>query len=218
MNETNNIIRAKMVSDITELKVLDKGRVQLLDYMGDDESIVEAALVCTGADKTKQEIGDFISTLWRLGHTSPFEQVVFTFCIKSPIFVARQIMRHRTARINELSLRSTESNLEFYMPSDDRLGDHPDTARGYLETLYEQAAGCYKTMLSTHVKKEVARCVLPLSVYTEFFWQMDLHNLLHFFTLRCSLNAQWETRQYANAMKTLAAKVCPLSLKAWEGE
>lgn len=200
---------------MSEIKVLDKGFVELVDHMGDDSRIVEAARISYNAKEAKSEAA-FIKQLWQLGHTSPFEQVVFTFRIKCPIFVARQVMRHRTARVNELSLRYTESALDFYIPPDERLGEHPDTARGYLETLYTQAAGCYKTMIASRVKKEVARCVLPVSVYTEFFWQMDLHNLLHFLTLRGSINAQWETRQYAEAIETLVRDVCPLAVKAWE--
>lgn len=197
------------------IDVLDKGFVELVDHMGDDSRIVEAARISYNAEGVK-DAGAFIKQLWRQGHTSPFEQVVFTFRIKCPIFVARQVLRHRTARVNEVSLRYTESELEFYTPTDDRLGDHPETARGYLKTLYTQAAGVYKTLIETHVRKEVARAVLPVSTYTEFLWQMDLHNLLHFLTLRGSVSAQWETRQYAEAIEKLVAEVCPLALKAWE--
>ena len=200
---------------MNKINVLDKGFVELVDHMGDDSRIVEAARISYNAEDVK-DARAFIKQLWRLGHTSPFEQVVFTFRIKCPIFVARQVMRHRTARVNEVSMRYTESDLEFYVPPEERLGDHPDTAKGYLETLYTQAAGCYKTMIATHVKKEVARCVLPVSLYTQFFWQMDLHNLLHFLKLRGSVSAQWETRQYAEAIEKLVAEVCPLAVKAWE--
>ena len=202
---------------MSEIKVLDKGFVELVDHMGDDSRIVEAARISYNAKEVKSEAA-FIKQLWQLGHTSPFEQVVFTFRIKCPIFVARQVMRHRTARVNELSLRYTESELEFYVPPEERLGEHPETAWGYLESFYTQAAGCYKTMIATHVKKEVARCVLPVSTYTEFLWQMDLHNLLHFLSLRASINAQWETRRYAEAIETLVRDVCPLAVKAWEAE
>lgn len=202
---------------MSKIEVLDKGFVELVDHMGDDSRIVEAARISYNAEEVK-DAAEFIKTLWRLSHTSPFEQVVLTFRIKCPIFVARQIMRHRTARVNEVSLRYTQSELEFYMPPEKRLGDHPDTVKGYLETLYTQAAGCYKTMIATHVKKEVARCVLPVSTYTQFLWQMDLHNLLHFLTLRESLNAQWETREYAGAIETLVREVCPLAVKVWEAE
>ena len=201
---------------MSEIKVLDKGFVELVDHMGDDNRIVEAARISYKAEDVK-DAGAFIARLWKAGHTSPFEQVVFTFRIKAPIFVARQVMRHRTARVNEVSLRYTDSELEFYIPPDDRLGDHPETARGYVETLYMSAASSYKAMIVTRVKREVARCVLPLAVYTEFFWQMDLHNLLHFLTLRCAKSAQQETRQYAEAIKTLAGEVCPLAIKAWLG-
>ena len=199
---------------MSKIEVLDKGFVELVDHMGDDSRIVQAARISYNAEGVKDD-AEFIKTLWRLGHTSPFEQVVLTYRIKCPIFVARQVMRHRTARINEVSLRYTDSDLEFYMPPEERLGDHPDTAKGYLETLYTQAAGCYKTMIVTHVRKEVARCVLPVSLYTQFFWQMDLHNLLHFLKLRGAVSAQWETRQYAEAIEKLAAEVCPLAVKAW---
>ena len=199
----------------SKIDVLDKGFVELIDHMGDDERIVEAARISYDA-RSSEDALKFVAQLWQSGHTSPFEQVVLTFKVKCPIFVARQMMRHRTARINELSLRYTESKLEFYMPLDERLGEHPDTVRGYLETLYTQAAGCYKTMLATGVRKEVARVVLPVSTYTEFFWQMDLHNLLHFLTLRTAKSAQWEMWQYAKAIETLAAGVCPAALAAWE--
>ena len=94
-------------------------------------------------------------------------------------------MRHHTARINEASLRYTEPELKFYAPADDRSGDQPSTAKGYLETLYTHAASVYKTLTASRVPHEVARVVLPLSTYTQFVWQMDLHNLLHFLTLQC---------------------------------
>lgn len=197
------------------IDVLDKGFVELIDYMGDDDRIVQSARVSYDAKDT-QDAMKFVARLWQSGHTSPFEQVVLTYHIKSPIFVARQMMRHRTARVNELSLRYTESKLEFYTPDDERLGDHPDTARGYLETLYTQIRGVYKTLLASHVRKEVARCVLPVSTYTEFYFQMDLHNLLHFFELRCAKSAQWETWQYANAMKEFARQVCPAAISAFD--
>lgn len=198
--------------------VLDKGWVQLVDHMGSDSRIVQAARISKGKEGATSNDEGFIRDLWKMGHTSPFEQVVLTYRIKAPIFVARQMMRHRTARVNELSLRFTESALEFYMPSEDRLGEHPDTARGYIETLYTQAAGCYKTMIAAHVKKEVARVMLPLATYTQFFWQMDLHNLLHFLRLREAVDAQWEMRQYAETIEKLAARVCPLAFKAWEAK
>lgn len=195
--------------------VLGTGFVELVDHMGDDERIVEAARISYEA-RSVEDAMKFVSQLWHSGHTSPFEQVVLTFRIKAPIFVARQMMRHRTARVNELSLRYTKSKLEFYIPQGDRLGDYPDSAKKCIDAAYSQAKSCYQTLLASGVRYEVARCVLPVSTFTEFFWQMDLHNLLHFLTLRCAKSAQWETWEYAKAIEKLAATVAPAALAAWE--
>lgn len=200
------------------IAVLDHGHVELIDHMGNDDRIIEAAHVCTGCEAYPKDAGAFIAKLWQAGHTSPFEQVVLTYRIRCPIFVARQIMRHRTARLNEISMRYTTAEdgdgLEFYIPPDERLGDHPDTARGYVERLYMEARNAYKTMLVTHVVPEVARCVLPLATYTQFIWQMDLRNLLHFLVLRLAKGAQYETQRYAEAIKELAEGVAPLAVAA----
>lgn len=199
---------------IEEIKVLDKGYVALLDSMGNDSTIVNAARICKGGEGPTKNDAKFIANMWRMKHTSPFEQVVFSFKIKCPIFVSRQIIRHRTARINEVSLCFTKSKLEFYMPADERLGTHPVEALEGMQGLCDRASALYLELLDNHVPKEVARGVLPVSLYTEFFWQMDLHNLMHFLTVRAENIAQWEIVQYAKAIKQLVTKVCPLAMAA----
>lgn len=201
---------------MSKLNVLDKGYVELLDHLGDDSTVVNAARICKGGEGPTKNDANFIASIWRMKHTSPFEQVVFNFKIKCPIFVARQIVRHRTARINEISLCFTKSKLEFYLPIDERLGNDATINRIRLSELYEEAAKQYEFMLEDKVPREVARAILPVGLYTEFYWQMDLHNLLHFLTVRAENIAQWEIVQYAKAIAELIRPIVPLTVAAWE--
>lgn len=217
-----------------EFKVLDKGFVRLVDYLGGDERIVQAARVSYGAGtKTFREDKGLINYLLRNDHTSPFEQVIFTFHVKLPIFVARQWIRHRTARLNEISGRYSVLEDQFYLPrADDIALQSADNKQGragggvprelaskVLETLGEDQKRLYanyRGMLAENIARELARINLPLSLYTEWYWQIDLHNLLHFLRLRLDPHAQLEIRAYAKVMAEIARTVCPIALDAFD--
>ncbi|MDR1627013.1 MAG: FAD-dependent thymidylate synthase [Spirochaetia bacterium] len=216
-----------------EFPVLDKGFVRLVDYLGGDERIVQAARVSYGkGTKSYREDRGLISYLLRNRHTSPFEQVVFTFHVKLPVFVARQWVRHRTARLNEISGRYSVMKDEFYVPAagdlaaqstDNRQGRggealSPEKAAEVLDILVsgqKRTYAEYERLLGS-VAREIARINLPLSFYTEWYWQIDLHNLLHFLRLRLDAHAQKEIRLYAEVLYGIAKKVCPLALEAFE--
>lgn len=213
--------------------VLDKGFVRLVDYMGSDARIVQAARVSYGeGTKTLREDQGLITYLLKNAHTSPFEQVVLTFHMKLPVFVARQVIRHRTARLNEISGRYSVMKDEFYVPAPDRIatqskknkqgsGDVLPPAEAAeiiaaLEREQKELYADYEGFLEKDVARELARINLPLSLYTEWYWQVDLHNLFHFLRLRLDWHAQWEVRQYAEVMAMMAQKVAPLSYNAFE--
>jgi len=213
--------------------VLDKGFIRLVDYMGGDQRIVQAARVSYGeGTKTVREDSGLIDYLLRNDHTSPFEQVVFTFHAKMPVFVARQWVRHRMARLNEISGRYSVMSDEFYVPAPEdvaeqstdnkqgRMAEPMDSVRAErvretIEEAHQQAFAGYKNLLDEGTARELARVVLPLSMYTEWYWQIDLHNLFRFLKLRMDPHAQKEIRVYASVMKDLASKVCPLAFESF---
>jgi thymidylate synthase (FAD) len=215
-----------------ELPVLDKGFVRLVDYMGGDQRIVQSARVSYGAGtKSYREDRGLIHYLMRNDHTSPFEQVVLTFHAKMPVFVARQWVRHRTARLNEISGRYSVMRDEFYVPRpEDMRGQSGDNkqarsdevlpnAEALVAKLQEEQVQSYKayeSYLDNGLAREVARINLPLSLYTEWYWQIDLHNLFHFLHLRMDEHAQHEIRVYAEAMARCAKAVAPLAYEAFE--
>lgn len=217
-----------------EFPVLDKGFVRLVDYLGGDQRIVQSARVSYGAGtKTYRQDKGLINYLLRNEHTSPFEQVIFTFHTKMPVFVARQWVRHRTARLNEISGRYSVMKDQFYVPAGDavapqstdnkqgRSGDAfaPEEAQAIqaeLETQQTDAYQGYEALLERNVARELARINLPLSMYTEWYWQIDLHNLLHFLKLRMDAHAQYEIRAYAEAMFEIAQRVCPIATEAFD--
>ena len=219
-----------------EYKVLDKGFVRLVDYLGSDQRIVQSARVSYGnGTKTVSQDAGLIDYLLRHQHTSPFEQVVFTFHVKMPIFVARQWVRHRTGRMNEVSGRYSIMKDEFYVPEtkdiepqskDNKQGrsDQPfDEAKAKeiqaaLEKGQKDSYESYSELLDTGLAREVARINLPLSLYTEFYWQMDLNNLFRFLKLRLDGHAQYEIRQYAQVMLELVRKVCPMAVASFEND
>ena len=214
------------------IPVLDKGFVCLVDYMGSDARIAEAARVSYNSKKTIRDNEALIDYLYRNGHTSPFEQVVLLFHIKMPLFVARQWVRHRTARMNEVSARYSVMKEEFYMPevSDIKTQDSvnrqasgvplpQNIAESVIAQFKEEQAktyGVYSSLIEMGVAREMARINLPLSLYTEVYWQMDLHNLFHFLYLRLSSHAQKEIREYANVVFSICKKVAPVATKAFE--
>ena len=217
-----------------EYPVFDKGVVRLVDYLGSDARIVQSARVSYGeGTKTIREDRGLINYLLRNDHTSPFEQVNFTFHIKMPIFVARQWIRHRTARLNEISGRYSIMPDEFYIPagehiafqsSDNKQGRMAEAVdvetqtqvRELLKQDQERAYETYKTLLDMGIAREIARIDLPLSLYTQWYWQMDLHNLFHFLKLRLDPHAQFEIRVYAETILEIIKTVCPIACEAFE--
>lgn len=198
------------------IDVLDKGFVRLVDYMGSDDMILNAARVSTGASSkgAKRDRG-LIRYLYRNAHTSPFEMSEFIFHIKAPLFVARQWMRHRTASVNETSGRYRELPTEFYEPetwreqatknhqgSEGEVADVERINQSFAKSL-ATATKTYQSLLRRGVAREMARLVLPVTLYTEWYWKIDLHNLMHFLSLRMDAHAQWEIRQYAEAVRDL---------------
>lgn len=213
--------------------VLDQGFVRLVDYHGNDERVVAAARVSYGGGtKTVREDQGLIHYLMRNAHTSPFEQVNLTFHIKQPIFNERQMGRHRTARRNEISGRYSVMKDEMYAPSAAELraqslknkqvgeGALPEADAQLASELIAEhnrdAYATYQALLEAGVAREQARMVLPQNLYTEGYWQFDLHNLFHFLRLRLDWHAQAEIRAYAEAMAACAKAVAPLCYEAFE--
>ncbi|HOG75491.1 MAG TPA: FAD-dependent thymidylate synthase [Candidatus Marinimicrobia bacterium] len=217
-----------------EIKVLDHGFIRLVDYMGGDSRIVQSARVSYGkGTKSVREDEALIDYLMRHQHTSPFEQVVLTFHCKMPIFIARQWIRHRAARVNEISGRYSVMEDEFYLPEetaiqyqnkDNRQGRDPQEVPVHLRQKVlnilakgqQVAYDDYQKMLADDIARELARINLPLSLYTQWYWQIDLHNLFHFLELRMDEHAQWEIRQYANVIADITRAVAPLAFRAFE--
>jgi thymidylate synthase (FAD) len=212
------------------------GFVELCDYMGDDETIVRTARQSYNKDDdelTDSMIDSQISTMLKNEHTSPFEQVVFQFHLRMPIFIARQWVRFRTARMNELSGRYSKFTIDdFYEPDENSLlnrssyGEEENkTPNGesllerevLLKELIEenniQSFEKYNKLLDNNIPKELARLSLPLTLMTEFYWQMDLHNLLHFIKLRMEEHSQKEIREYAIVLYQIVKKICPITSK-----
>jgi thymidylate synthase (FAD) len=214
--------------------VLDHGFVRLVDYMGGDDRVVSAARVSYGAGtKSIREDRGLINYLISHEHMSPFEQVVLTFHIKLPIFVARQWIRHRTARVNELSGRYSVMSDDFYVPVQEQVREqstHNKQGRSDKELSekdkkeiisairrnQESAYSGYQEILNKNVARELARINLPLSIYTQWYWQMDLRNLFNFLRLRLDMHAQYEIRCYAQIMANITKLVAPLSYDAFE--
>ncbi len=217
-----------------EYPVLDHGFVRLVDYLGSDQRIVQSARVSYGeGTKTYRQDKGLINYLLRNDHTSPFEQVVFTFHVKMPIFVARQWTRHRTARMNEISGRYSVMKDEVYIPSPDSIAlqsednkqgraadpvskEMADEVISIMHEDSERAFGNYHKLLDMGIAREISRIDLPLSLYTEFYWEIDLHNLFHFLKLRLDNHAQYEIREYGKVMLEIVRKVCPIATEAFE--
>jgi len=217
-----------------EYPVLNAGFVRLVDYMGGDQRIVQSARVSYGSGtKSYREDKGLINYLLRNDHTSPFEQVVLTFHTKMPVFVARQWVRHRTARLNEISGRYSVLKDEFYLPDGDHIAPQsrdnkqgrstepflPDEQREISTRLRDgqrDAYGAYRELLDRGLARELARVNLPVSTYTEWYWQIDLHNLFHFLRLRLDAHAQYEIRAYAEVMLEITRTVCPIATEAFE--
>lgn len=215
------------------IPVLDKGFVRLVDYLGGDQRIVQAARVSYGeGTKSFRQDRGLIHYLLRNAHTSPFEQVTLTFHTKMPIFVARQWVRHRTAKLNEISGRYSVMKDDFYVPVPDQVSvqsSNNKQGRGdvlpfdeamaviqAMEAEQKQQYQNYTDLLEKGVARELARANLPLSLYTEWYWQIDLHNLFHFLRLRMDPHAQYEIRVYGEALAKCAKAVAPVAYEAFE--
>ncbi len=213
-------------------KVLDHGFVKLIDSMGDDSSIVQAARVSYGKG-TKQVSEDrgLIRYLMRHDHTTPFEMVEFKFICRMPIFIARQWIRHRMASVNEYSGRYSEIPDLCYIPELDKItkqsttnkqggtNEQVDDPAYFREEMITESGNLfmnYQAYLNSGMRKELARINLPLSSYTEWYWKIDLKNLLHFLKLRLDSHAQYEIRVYGEAMAEMVKKIVPIAWEAFE--
>ena len=227
------------------LPVLDKGFVRVIDYMGDDSAIVQAARVSygTGTKKVQQDKG-LIRYLMRHWHSTPFEMCEIKYHVKLPIFIARQWIRHRTANVNEYSARYSVLDKEFYIPEPENIaGQSQANMQGRAATLSQEenarvlhllrsdAEQCYEhyqEMLNedkngepldpsrTGLTRELARMNLNLNYYTQWYWKIDLHNLFHFLRLRADSHAQYEIQAYANVMRDTVKRWVPLAYDAFE--
>lgn len=217
----------------TTIPCLD-GFVRLVDYMGDDSSIVQAARVSYGEGTKKvHEDRGLIRYLIRHQHWTPVEMVEFKFHVKMPVFVARQWIRHRTANVNEVSARYTEMKDEMYLPPLEHISSQSvDNKQGRntepfpIETAEEiknlilesntRQYEIYQKLLNMGVARELARTILPVGHYTEWYWKIDLRNLMNFLALRLDPHAQWEIRVYAEAMANIVKQAVPIAWEAFE--
>jgi thymidylate synthase (FAD) len=226
------------------IPVLDHGFVRVIDYMGDDGAIVQAARVSYGRGTRRvQDDAGLINYLMRHRHTTPFEMCEIKYHVKLPIFVARQWIRHRTASVNEYSARYSILDREYYLPAPEHLaaqsrsnrqgrGDVLDgeEAQAVLSLLRADAERCYRhyeEMLNEDrtgakldkgrkgLARELARMNLTLNTYTQWYWKIDLHNLLHFLSLRADAHAQYEIRAYAEVMLDTVRRWVPLACQAF---
>jgi thymidylate synthase (FAD) len=221
----------------TAIPVLDHGFVRFIDYMGDDAAICQAARVSYGrGTKSVQNDEGLIRYLMRHWHSTPFEMCEVKLHVKLPVFVARQWIRHRTANVNEYSARYSILDREFYIPAPEHLAaqsvvnnqgrgaalEGAEAARvlDILKADANRAYDHYEEMISQDgqagLARELARMNLPANIYTQWYWKVDLHNLLHFLRLRADAHAQYEIRVYADAICKVVADWVPYAYKAFE--
>src|SRR5579872_3310837 len=226
------------------MPVLDHGFVRVIDYMGDDGAIVQAARVSYGRGTRRvSEDQGLINYLMRHRHTTPFEMCEIKYHVKLPIFVARQWIRHRTANVNEYSARYSILDNEFYIPAPEHLAAQAMTNRqgrgdvvegaaahrvldllredaerayaGYVEMLNEDDSGQPRDPAWPGLARELARMNLSLNFYTQWYWKTDLHNLMHFLSLRADPHAQYEIRAYADTMLDTVKRWVPMAYAAF---
>lgn len=202
------------MGDDADIPVLDRGIVRLVAFMGGDARVGESARICTMTDGTGESDAKLARHLIRMGHGTPFEHSVFTFYVKCPIFVARQWFRHRIGSYNEMSMRYCVADREYYVPRDlEGEGWEADRER-YVASM-EEAFDAYEAMQTAGLRREVARGVLPVAVYTQFFWTVNARSLMNFLDLRLDTAAQWEIRQYARALFTIFEERMPSTAEAF---
>jgi thymidylate synthase (FAD) len=213
--------------------VLDHGFVCLVDYMGTDECIERAARVSYGyGTRKRSQTRGLLRYLRRHKHTTPSEMVELKFHCCMPMFIARQWIRHRTANVNEYSGRYSLMPMLFYTPDEAQLQTqsrrnnqgrsgqpvgpalHAEAVQRWNE-IRRESTEAYEWMTGNEIARELARIDLPLSTYTQWYWKIDLHNLLHFLTLRVDAHAQWEIQEYGRVMAGMLKRVAPLSYEAW---
>lgn len=229
-----------------EFPLLNNGYIKLVDYLGNDERVIQAATMSYGSDAvdTHEKQVRLINDMVKKGHTSPFEQVVMTIIVKMPILAARQWVRHRTARMNEQSARYADvARKDLYVPSEENLktrlnttglervtdlmsqsGEHyEDVLNGVVsdfQTLImnsnEVAFNMYEKLKEFGIVRELARDVLPVGMYTTFMWQIDFNNLMHFLDLREDEHAQYEIRVFAHALHDIARCIAPNTIDAFD--
>jgi thymidylate synthase (FAD) len=230
-NEIDNILGEKF-------DILDHGFIRVIDYMGDDSSVVQAARVSygSGTKKVNEDIA-LIRYLMRHMHTTPFEMCEIKFHIKAPFFVARQWLRHRTANVNEYSARYSIIEDDFYLPDDKNIGYQSlvnkqcredidiiddneilkikSEVQKLISSSSKSQYDVYKSMLDKNIAREISRMSLTLNYYTEFYWKIDVHNLMHFIKLRADEHAQYEIRVYAQKMLEILKLWMPITYDAF---
>lgn len=219
----------------TVFDVLDHGEIELLDVMGDDLSVVNAAKVSFAAqvkEIDEASIG-LINFLMKNKHATPFEHIIFKFRIKAPIFVTREWMRHRWSSFNEMSMRyHVPPVIDYYIPAYNKIRkqvgkpgsysfeeiEDPETKDLFYSVFQKtilQADEAYHKLLEAGIAKEIARCVLPVSQYTEFIWTVNARSLINFISLRNESNAQYEIQEYAEVIEGFFAKIMPITHEAF---
>ena len=219
------------------IQVLDKGFVRLVDFMGGDPGVVDAARVSYGGiSKGSEADKKLIGYLLKHSHMPPFEHSVFKFHVSAPIFVARQWFRHRFAAYNEISYRYTEVKDVFYIPKKWRGQDKKNKQGSSVSAVLDQeslsaafkkqvdgALATYNKMIEMGASREMARMVLPVNLFTEFYWTVNARSLMNFVALRADVHAQWEIQQYGEVMAKAFKKMMPWTYDAflrdgWKGE
>lgn len=222
------------------MESLGKGQIGLVDKMGSDQRIAEAAWASYGKQDSDKPIEPVINYMMKHKHGTPFEHVVLTFFVKTPIFVAREWMRHRIGSFNEISGRYVKFEPEFYVPETIRvkgstnkqgsvfpdedwalsnewlnLEDFNTAIQSELTNSYAVAYNAYLDLLDAGVANEQARMILPVGLYTQFYWTVNLRALFNFLNLRTAENAQREIREFAEAIEQIVAEVVPVAYTAW---
>jgi thymidylate synthase (FAD) len=219
------------------MKILDRGEVSLLKTMGGDDAVIAAARVSNGVDYSEASKGDeqdqkLITYLLKHRHGTPFEHTTFTFYVKTPLFVRSEWHRHRIASYNEISGRYVEYEPEFYIPdvfreqsasnkqgsveANNRVQSWHTFAKFVVDAASRDAYSRYQQLLEDDVAKEMARMILPLNLYTQFYFTVNARSLMNFLELRCAENAQWEIRQYALAIRDMFQEAMPMTYKAFK--
>ncbi len=229
-----------------QIPILDHGFIRVIDYMGSDDSIVQAARISYGkGTKRKQDDQNLINYLMRHKHTTPFEMCEIKLHIKMPIFVARQWIRHRSANVNEYSARYSIMSDDYYVPKSENISvqsltnkqgretagldsDQAENIINKIKNFSQQGLELYKELLNQdslgnlidpskpNLSKELARIILGVNFYTEMYWKIDLHNLLHFLHLRASDHAQYEIQVYAKCIEDIIKIWTPISYEAYK--